>query len=593
MKAVMFHDVEDINHCLCPDRILGIQGLLTTDCFNTKLKFIQNNYHIKRVENYENKDYDIKSCLLTFDDGLKSHYKNVFPVLKKEKLSALFLMSGIPIKEKKACNAHKVQFINFSRDRRRVVEFLLDSFTPEEKESLWHEFSETSHVNNLFNSEQVFIKNFLEKKATQELIDNSFYEFVLKEKGLLSEADFVDSFYLNEKEIKTMYQNGMEIGGHGYYHESEKDNEKSIITLKTMFNAMGLDMNYYSYPNGVVNKSPIVSANVKVAFTTENRGIVHNDNPIELPRVPCQNINQKEKIVICGIQQQGMDICKHLINNGISIDTIVTIKKDLALSHQASGWVCYKDFCKKMGIKLYYAKSYNLKKDQNFFEKNGFSLLLLGGWQRLIPKEVLDNLNFGAIGQHGSSFPLPKGRGRSPLNWSLIENQKQIIWNIFKLTSGIDSGPIINSKEFDITPWDDINSLYYKVSMVVKQMYLESIPKILDNSIKTISQIGTPTFYSKRSPSDSRINWNKNVLDIYNLTRAVKKPYPSAFTFNGIQKITINNCKPFDFCLQNSNSKNGEIIEIFGDDIIVKCCDGLICFEKDSLQTLNKGDVLV
>ena len=52
------------------------------------------------------------------------------------------------------------------------------------------------------------------------------------------------------------------------------------------------------------------------------------------------------------------------------------------------------------------------------------------GWQRLIPEWLLNDLSVGAFGMHGSNKPLPHGRGRSPLNWSLIQDK-----NMFHLTS--------------------------------------------------------------------------------------------------------------------------------------------------------------
>ena len=74
--------------------------------------------------------------------------------------------------------------------------------------------------------------------------------------------------------------------------------------------------------------------------------------------------------------------------------------------------------------------------------------MILGGWQRLVPDKILKTLKYGGLGQHGSSEFLPKFRGRSPLNWSIIMGKRRLIWNLFVMTSGIDDGDIVDFIEF-------------------------------------------------------------------------------------------------------------------------------------------------
>ena len=216
----------------------------------------------------------------------------------------------------------------------------------------------------------------------------------------------------------------------------------------------------------------------------------------------------------------------------------------------------------------------------------------MGGWQRLLPKNILDTINIGAIGQHGSSELLPRCRGRSPINWSIILNRKRLVWNIFIITPGIDDGKIIDSKIIEINNHDDCNTMYKKIGIIVKKMYLDNIPKLLNNSYSCYSQTGEPTYYEKRVPEQGKINWNNSLNDIYNLVRAVTFPYPGAFTFNGFNKIMIWKCQPFDYnIIYNKNI--GEIVEIFDDNsFIVNCCDGTLLITEHDSKHHNIGDIL-
>ncbi len=286
------------------------------------------------------------------------------------------------------------------------------------------------------------------------------------------------------------------------------------------------------------------------------------------------------KIVLCGIQEQGKDIIKFLFDNGIMVSNIVTISKDVAIKNKVDEtWVSYEDISKELNIPIYYAKSYSFKHedDLSYFLDNSFDILLLGGWQRLITEDIIRSIKICAIGQHGSPEFLPSGRGRSPLNWSIILGKRRLVWHLFKLEPGIDNGDIIDHQIFQINDIDTCKTIYYKVSVSVKYMLLRSIPKLLDGSLIFKKQVGIPTYFDKRVPEDGRINWSSDVSDVYNLVRGITKPYPGAFTEDKGKKIMIWSSQIWDEFLDFYNNKEyGEIVEVFDNDFVVKCYGGLL-----------------
>ncbi len=286
------------------------------------------------------------------------------------------------------------------------------------------------------------------------------------------------------------------------------------------------------------------------------------------------------KIVLCGIQEQGKDIIKFLYDNGIKVTHIVTIDSEVAKKNGSfETWISYEDISLELDIPIYYAKSYSFKNSQDieYFKSQNFDILLLGGWQRLISDEILKTIKICAIGQHGRPEFLPSGRGRSPLNWSLILGHKRLIWNIFKLSPGIDDGDIIDYQIFQINEYDDCKTLYYKVSVSVKRMLLRSIPKLLKGDFNFIKQVGNPTYFEKRTPSDGKIIWSSPVQDIQNLIRGVTRPYPGAFTEYNEIKIKIWKSQIWDELLDFYRENSyGEIVEVFGNEFVIKCYGGLL-----------------
>jgi methionyl-tRNA formyltransferase len=307
-------------------------------------------------------------------------------------------------------------------------------------------------------------------------------------------------------------------------------------------------------------------------------------------------ISHSLKIALCGIHQQGLDIAEFLASAGHPVSCLVTIDEDRAERNNASGWISYRNFSERSGIPLYEASTYALKHegDCDFFKRESFDVIVLGGWQRLLPETVLGTLNFGAIGQHGSSEHLPRGRGRSPLNWSVIEGRERLVWNLFLIQPGVDDGPILDKEIFQINAWDNAQTLYYKVGIVVKHMLARTLDHIQAGTLTPINQSGEPTYYGSRKPEDGLIDWSSPLTDIYNLIRAVSRPYPGAFsTFFG-SSLTIWNAQPFDaFLSVHGPRKPGEVVEVFDEmTFVVACVDGLLLVTDVDGYSPTVGDTL-
>jgi methionyl-tRNA formyltransferase len=300
-----------------------------------------------------------------------------------------------------------------------------------------------------------------------------------------------------------------------------------------------------------------------------------------------------KKIVVCSCTEFGYEIVDFLLANGISISYLVSLSPEQAIQYKVSGYKSFEPLSKKYNISIYYPELYSMKEsDSDFFEKEKFDLLLVCGWQRLIPNKILETIKICGIGSHGSSELLPKGRGRSPVNWSIIEGKKQFILQLFMLTPKIDDGDIVYHETFDINEWDTCKTIYYKTSVVMKRALLKLIPNILSNNFSRTPQSGEPSFYPKRTPDDGLIDWNKPLKEIHNFVKALAKPYPGAFSFIDKQKIMIWEAQPFDRKITFSDAKLGEIVEKFSTgDFVVKCNDGtLLITEYEGV--VNKGEFL-
>ncbi|MFZ9035192.1 MAG: methionyl-tRNA formyltransferase, partial [Francisellaceae bacterium] len=215
------------------------------------------------------------------------------------------------------------------------------------------------------------------------------------------------------------------------------------------------------------------------------------------------------KICMLGCTEAGHHIIEFLLHHGISIDHFVTIAPERASNLNISGYKNFESLAKSHNIPIYYPQKYHLKtrEDIAFFQEHKFDLIVQGGWQRLIPEEILSSLSIGAIGVHGSSDFLPRGRGRSPMNWSILEGKKRFILQLFMMQPGADNGDIFAYEQFDINEHDTIKTLYYKNAIITKRLLLEYIPKLLTERVSFKKQTGMVSYYPKRTPEDGQILW--------------------------------------------------------------------------------------
>ena len=188
-----------------------------------------------------------------------------------------------------------------------------------------------------------------------------------------------------------------------------------------------------------------------------------------------------KKTAFAGNKTTTYECMRQFIRDGFKIDLLVTLTPKMGEINKVAGCMDLRPFAMENGIPLYHPRSYTLKReeDKEALLNEKVDLLLVIGWQRLIPAWWLNALSIGAFGMHGSPEPLPRGRGRSPMNWSLLKGKTSFMTHLFKYDAGVDSGSIAGMQKFDITVWDDPDTLHMKNRIAMNRLLKEHLPDIL------------------------------------------------------------------------------------------------------------------
>lgn len=241
-----------------------------------------------------------------------------------------------------------------------------------------------------------------------------------------------------------------------------------------------------------------------------------------------------ERVLFIGSKQLGLDCLKAMYNQ--SKEKLIGVLTFDDTSDGRSKFYDFTEFCSTTEIPMFIAK--NKSESEKIIKKQKPDICFVVGWYWLFSKEILKEVPNGFLGMHNSL--LPKYRGGSPLNWSIINGEKNIGFSMFTVTEGMDEGDIWFQYKFELKQEDDVNSILKKIEKAAVEAIKHNYNKILTGKLKPQPQNHqNATYCAQRKPEDGRIDWNKSSTQIYNFIRAQSYPYPGAFTIYKNKKLII------------------------------------------------------
>jgi len=169
---------------------------------------------------------------------------------------------------------------------------------------------------------------------------------------------------------------------------------------------------------------------------------------------------------------------------------------------------------------------------------------------RILPKEVFTIPKLGTFNLHASL--LPKYRGAAPINWALINGEKDTGVTTFFLQEKVDTGNIIIQKKIDIDDEDNAGTLHDKLSVLGTEVVIDTIKLIKEGNINPSAQDETQvTKAPKIFKEDCIINWNMNANILHNFIRGLS-PFPVAFTHMNNKIVKIYKSKLSELPVQSS-----------------------------------------
>lgn len=194
--------------------------------------------------------------------------------------------------------------------------------------------------------------------------------------------------------------------------------------------------------------------------------------------------------------------------------------------------------CRECEIPYLYSEDINSKESIEWIKVLNPDYIFCFGWSFLLKRELLNLPKKGVIGYHPAM--LPKNRGRHPIVWALSLGLESTGSTFFFMDEGADSGDILSQERLFIGYDDDAASLYAKLNELALKQIESFIPELINNSFSAIPQEHKmASYWRKRGKRDGKIDWRMSSRSIYNLVRALTKPYVGAhFEYKG-EEISV------------------------------------------------------
>ena len=241
---------------------------------------------------------------------------------------------------------------------------------------------------------------------------------------------------------------------------------------------------------------------------------------------------KESRIVFMGTPDFAVGSLNALVEAGYQIVGVITAPDKPAGRGRQLSESAVKKYAVENG--LYVLQPEKLKNPEFLFELESLKAdLQIVVAFRMLPEVVWNMPPLGTFNLHASL--LPQYRGAAPLNWAIINGEKETGVTTFLLDQEIDTGRIIFQERIDIGENDSVGDLHDRMMEVGAGLVLKTVDALAEGRVEAVEQtalINTPETI-KHAPKifkdDCRIDWTRDTESVRNLIRGLS-PYPAAWT---------------------------------------------------------------
>ena len=246
------------------------------------------------------------------------------------------------------------------------------------------------------------------------------------------------------------------------------------------------------------------------------------------------------------------------------------------------------------GIPVFHPEKIREEAAVERLRRENADIFVVAAFGQLLPKTILEMPRFGCINIHGSL--LPAYRGAAPVQWAVLDGQKEAGDTIMQMNEGLDTGDILMQESIPLSANETAGSLYDKLSSMGGPLLLKALDAIEAGTVTPVPQGDSGTHYAKMLRKEmGNIDWTKSAEEIGRLVRGLN-PWPSAYTHWNGKMLKIWMAEPVtqeELSALGCDEKNGmdlkkaqpgTVMIVTKDTLMVQTGDGLLALTELQME---------
>lgn len=292
------------------------------------------------------------------------------------------------------------------------------------------------------------------------------------------------------------------------------------------------------------------------------------------------------KIVFMGTPDFAVGALESLVEAGHEVAAVVTQPDKPKGRGKEMQQTPVKECAIKHGIEVFQPVKIKTPEAVEVLRSYGADLFVVAAFGQILSKEILDMPKFGCVNIHASL--LPKYRGAAPIQWAILNGEKETGVTIMQMNEGLDTGDMLTKVIVPIEDTDTGESLFDKLAEAGAKLLIETIPQIEAGTLQPQVQDDSLSTYARMIKKEmGLIDWKKEAVVLERLVRGMNS-WPSAYThFNGkTLKIWEASVEPSE-----KRAEPGTVVEVTKSSVKVQTGRDLLVLKQIQLEGKKRMDV--
>lgn len=212
-------------------------------------------------------------------------------------------------------------------------------------------------------------------------------------------------------------------------------------------------------------------------------------------------------------------------------------------------------------------------------------VIVVAAFGQILPQRLLDIPKYGCINIHASL--LPKYRGAAPIQWVIIDGEKETGITTMQMNAGLDTGDMLEKAVVPIDPEETGGSLHDKLSAAGGKLILSTLDKLEKGQLVPVPQTEENTCYAKMlDKALGKIDWNQDAQRIERLIRGLN-PWPSAYTGLEGKTLKLWQAKVVE---EDYPGQPGQVVKAGKNELLIKTGKGTLSVLSLQLEGKKRMD---